>query len=126
MPDSRESISLSDADNFDQLSLRESMWHIRESTRHWKAVQSLLVISLLRQFRSLLPLAGIFSVFVRNGQADVSLIWWAFPITELAACLVGYALLKKVKKNRWKIWNKENATPDLYEKCSKNILEDTL
>ena len=59
-----------------------------------------LVISLLRQVVILLPLAGIFSVFVRNGQADVSLIWWAFPITELAACLVGYALLKKVKKNR--------------------------
>ena len=59
-----------------------------------------LVISLLRQFVILLPLAGIFSVFVRNGQADVSLIWWAFPITELAACLVGYTLLKKVKKNR--------------------------
>ena len=59
-----------------------------------------LVISLLRQFVILLPLAGIFSVFVRNGQADVSLIWWAFPITELAACLVGYVLLKKVKKNR--------------------------
>ena len=59
-----------------------------------------LVISLLRQFVILLPLAGIFSVFVRNGQADVSLIWWAFPITELAACLVGYALLKKVKKNK--------------------------
>ena len=53
-----------------------------------------------RQFVILLPLAGIFSVFVRNGQADVSLIWWAFPITELAACLVGYVLLKKVKKNR--------------------------
>lgn len=59
-----------------------------------------LVISLLRQFVILLPLAGIFSVFVKNGQADVSLIWWAFPITELAACLVGYALLKKVKKNK--------------------------
>ena len=59
-----------------------------------------LETSLLRQFVILLPLAGIFSVFVRNGQADVSLIWWAFPITEFAACLVGYALLKKVKKNK--------------------------
>ena len=59
-----------------------------------------LVISLLRQFVILLPLSGIFSLFVRNGQADVSLIWWAFPITELTACLVGYALLKKVKKNK--------------------------
>lgn len=46
---------------------------------------------LLRQFVILLPLAGIFSVFVRNGQADVSLIcgpsrsqsllpaWWDMP-----------------------------------------------
>ena len=42
-----------------------------------------LVISLLRQLIIILPLAGIFSVFVRNGQAGVSLIWWAFPITEL-------------------------------------------
>ena len=59
-----------------------------------------LVISLLRQLVIILPLAGIFSLFVRNGQIGVSLIWWAFPITELAACLVGYALLKKVKKNK--------------------------
>ena len=37
-----------------------------------------LVISLLRQLIIILPLAGIFSAFVRNGQAGVSLIWWAF------------------------------------------------
>ena len=42
-------------------------------------------ISLLRQLVIILPLAGIFSVFVRNGQMGVSLIWWAFPITELIA-----------------------------------------
>ena len=58
-----------------------------------------LVISLLRQLIIILPLAGIFSVFVRNGLAGVSLIWWAFPITELAACLTGYAFLKKIRKN---------------------------
>ena len=56
-----------------------------------------LVISLLRQFVIILPLAGIFSVFVRNGQMGVSLIWWAFPITELIACLVGYAFLKRIQ-----------------------------
>ena len=56
-----------------------------------------LVISLLRQFGSILPLAGIFSVFVRNGQMGVSLIWWAFPITELIACLVGYVFLKRIQ-----------------------------
>ena len=59
-----------------------------------------LIISLLRQLVIILPLAGIFSIFVRNGQAGVSLIWWAFPITELAACLVGYGFLKKIRTNK--------------------------
>ena len=59
-----------------------------------------LVISLLRQFVIILPLAGVFSVFVRNGQVGVSLIWWAFPITELMACLVGAVLLKRIRKNK--------------------------
>ena len=59
-----------------------------------------LVISLLRQLIIILPLAGIFSVFVKNGQMGVSLIWWAFPITEIIACLVGYVFLKKIKKNK--------------------------
>ena len=49
---------------------------------------------------SLLPLAGIFSLSVRNGQAGVSLIWWAFPITEVIACLVGYVFLKRIRKNK--------------------------
>ena len=59
-----------------------------------------LVISLLRQLVIVLPLAGIFSVFVRKGMAGVSLIWWAFPITEFVACLVGYVFLKRIRKNR--------------------------
>lgn len=57
-----------------------------------------LVISLLRQLIIILPLAGIFSVFVKNGQIGVSLIWWAFPITEIIACLAGYVFLKKIRK----------------------------
>ena len=52
-----------------------------------------LVISLLRQFVVILPLAGIFSIFVRNGQVGISLIWWAFPITEVIACLIGFLFL---------------------------------
>ena len=59
-----------------------------------------LVISLLRQLVIILPLAGIFSVFVRNAQAGVSLIWWAFPITELVACLIGFIFLKKIRKTK--------------------------
>ncbi|MCI6858483.1 MAG: MATE family efflux transporter [Eubacterium sp.] len=59
-----------------------------------------LVISLLRQLVIILPLTGIFSIFVRNGQMEVSLIWWAFPITEIIACLVGYIFLTKIRKNK--------------------------
>ena len=55
-----------------------------------------LVISLLRQLVIILPLAGIFSIFVRNGQMGVSLIWWAFPITEFIACLASYVFLKRI------------------------------
>lgn len=59
-----------------------------------------LVISLLRQFVIILPLAGIFSIFVRNGQMGISLIWWAFPITEVVACAVGYVFLKRIRRNK--------------------------
>ena len=59
-----------------------------------------LVISLLRQLVIILPLAGVFSSLVRSGQMGVSLIWWAFPITEIAACLVGYVFLKRIRKNK--------------------------
>ena len=59
-----------------------------------------LVISLLRQLVIILPLAGIFSIFVRNGQMGVSLIWWAFPITEFIACLAGYVFLKRIRKTK--------------------------
>lgn len=54
-----------------------------------------LVISLLRQLIIILPLAGVFAALVRGGQADVSLIWWAFPITEIVSCVVGVVLLKR-------------------------------
>ena len=59
-----------------------------------------LVISLLRQLIIILPLAGIFSLFVRNGKVGISLIWWAFPVTEVIACVVGYVFLKKIRKNK--------------------------
>ena len=59
-----------------------------------------LIISLLRQLVIILPLAGIFSMFTRSGQGEVSLIWWAFPITECIVCLVGYVLLKKISRTK--------------------------
>lgn len=59
-----------------------------------------LVISLLRQMIIILPLAEIFSVLVKNGQAGVSLIWWAFPITEFAAYLLGCVFLRRIRKNK--------------------------
>ena len=59
-----------------------------------------LTVSLLRQLIIILPLAGIISLFVRSGQMGVSMIWWAFPITEVIACLVGYVFLKRIRKNK--------------------------
>lgn len=56
-----------------------------------------LVISMLRQFIIILPLSGVFSMLVRMRQADVALIWWAFPITELLSCVVGSIFLRKIK-----------------------------
>ena len=64
-----------------------------------------LVISLLRQLIIILPLAGIFSVFARNGQMTVPLIWWAFPITEIISCFVGYVFLKRISKNKVDVLN---------------------
>ena len=64
-----------------------------------------LVISLLRQLAIILPLAGVFSIFVRNGQADATLIWWSFPITEFLACTVGYVFLKRIRKRELDVLN---------------------
>lgn len=61
-----------------------------------------LIISLLRQFLLILPLAYLFSLLARGGSGNVSLIWWAFPITELSSCLVGYLLLKRLRKIKGK------------------------
>ena len=59
-----------------------------------------LIISLIRQLIIVLPLAGLFSIFVKNGQLNVSFIWWAFPITEVVACLVGYVFLKRINRSK--------------------------
>ena len=59
-----------------------------------------LIISLLRQLILILPLSFVFSVLVKNNKAGVSLIWWAFPITEAVVCLIGYFLLEKIKRRK--------------------------
>lgn len=57
-----------------------------------------LVISLLRQLVIILPLAYGFSAMVRSGSADVSLIWWAFVITEAVSCAVGCVFLRRMQR----------------------------
>ncbi|MDO4978026.1 MAG: MATE family efflux transporter [Eubacteriales bacterium] len=59
-----------------------------------------LVISLLRQFILILPIAGLFVSIVKGGNTDASLIWWAFAITEVLTCIVGTIFLLKIKKNK--------------------------
>ncbi len=67
-----------------------------------------LVLSLLRQLVLILPLAVLFYFLVQNGQMTISLIWWAFPITEIISAMVGTLFLKRIEKKkvrcfRWKI-----------------------
>lgn len=57
-----------------------------------------LVISLLRQFVIILPLAYLFTYLVKSGSADTFLIWLSFPITELLSSIVGCILLYIAKK----------------------------
>ena len=57
-----------------------------------------LIISFLRQLIIILPLAAIFASLVQKGVAQLSLIWWAFPITEAVSCAVGFVFLQKIQR----------------------------
>ena len=59
-----------------------------------------LVVSLLRQAILILPLAWGFSKLVIQYKMDVSLIWYAFVITEVLSCLVGWIFLRRIEKNK--------------------------
>ena len=59
-----------------------------------------LVVSLLRQAILILPLAWGFSKLVIQYGMDVSLIWYAFVITEVLSCLVGCVFLRRIEKKK--------------------------
>lgn len=59
-----------------------------------------LVVSLLRQAILILPLAWGFSKLVILCGMDVSLIWYAFVITEVLSCLVGCVFLRRIEKKK--------------------------
>ena len=59
-----------------------------------------LVVSLLRQAILILPLAWGFSMLVIQYGMDVSLIWYAFVITEVLSCLVGWIFLRRIEKKK--------------------------
>ncbi|WP_295566747.1 MATE family efflux transporter [uncultured Holdemanella sp.] len=59
-----------------------------------------LVVSLLRQAILILPLAWGFSKLVIQYDMDVSLIWYAFVITEVLSCLVGWVFLRRIEKKK--------------------------
>ena len=58
-----------------------------------------LVISLLRQFVLVIPVAYVFSNMVIAGNALKSIIWFTFMIAEVLTAFVGYIMLKKIVKN---------------------------
>ena len=59
-----------------------------------------LIVSLLRQAILILPLAWGFSKLVIQYKMDVSLIWYAFVITEVLSCLVGWVFLRRIEKKK--------------------------
>lgn len=64
-----------------------------------------LVVSLLRQAILILPLAWGFSklviqYLVIQYDMDVSLIWYAFVITEVLSCVVGWVFLRRIEKKK--------------------------
>lgn len=59
-----------------------------------------LVVSLLRQAILILPLAWRFSKLVIQYDRDVSLIWYAFVITEVLSCVVGWVFLRRIEKKK--------------------------
>lgn len=59
-----------------------------------------LVVSLLRQATLILPLAWGFSKLVIQYDMDVSLIWYAFVITEVLSCVVGWVFLRRIEKKK--------------------------
>lgn len=59
-----------------------------------------LIVSLLRQAILILPLAWGFSKLVIQYDMDVSLIWYAFVITEVLSCIVGWVFLRRIEKKK--------------------------
>ena len=59
-----------------------------------------LIVSLLRQAILILPLAWVFSKLVIQYDRDVSLIWYAFVITEVLSCVVGWVFLRRIEKKK--------------------------
>lgn len=59
-----------------------------------------LVVSLLRQAILILPLAWGFSKLVIQYDMDVSLIWYAFVITEVLSCVVEWVFLRRIEKKK--------------------------
>lgn len=59
-----------------------------------------LTVSLLRQAILILPLAWGFSKLVIQYDMDVSLIWYAFVITEVLSCVVGWVFLRRIEKKK--------------------------
>ncbi len=59
-----------------------------------------LLISLLRQFVIVLPLAYGFSLIAKENVEKIYLVWASFIIAEFVTFLVALVLMKKIKSKR--------------------------
>lgn len=59
-----------------------------------------LILSVLRQFLLVLPVAWVFSLPAVKDPGMTWMIWWTFPLAELLTALVGVILLKRINRSK--------------------------
>ncbi len=56
------------------------------------------IISLLRQFILVIPVAWIFSLFAKENPSNIWLVWLTFIIAEGVSCIVAWIFMKRINK----------------------------
>lgn len=67
-----------------------------------------LVLSVLRQFLFVLPVAWAFSLLAVGAPGKTWLVWLTFPIAEFVTAVIGMVLLRKIRKSKIDVLKKDS------------------
>lgn len=68
------------------------LFHVGESREYFISAMRIISVSFL--------FAGVNVAYQGIYQAQTALIWWTFPVTEIASCVVGYMFLRKMERRK--------------------------